>query len=186
MKKKIAVLGTALLIAAAVTACGGKDTKTETTVPVETAAPATTAAPAETAVPADTQATEADMDTESGSEAQEPSGEGAALSQEEINTFAKSVKAAVADKDLEALAGLCSYPVYVSMGESGGEDIGSRDDFMKLKADQVFTPDLVKEIADTEADSLEQFGAGVIMGKENSITFNNMGGKAAITSIILQ
>ena len=56
---------------------------------------------------------------------------------------------------------------------------------MKMDADRIFTESLLKEIADTDTDTLEQFGAGVIMGGENSIIFNNVDGQAAITGINL-
>lgn len=181
MKKKIAVLGTALMIAAAVTACGGKDTKTETTVPVETTVPAESLTPAET-----TETGESAADTESDSQAQEPSEEGEALSAEEMKAFAEKIQAAVADKDLNALADLCAYPVYVSFGEGEGEELASRDDIIKLKPDQVFTDDMMKEVAGTDVDNLEQFGVGVVVGVESSITFNSVDGKAAVTSIVVQ
>ncbi len=179
MKKKIIVLGTALMIAAAVTACGGKDAKTETTVPVETTVPAGTLAPAETKE-------DETGEAESGSQAQEPSEEGVELSTEEMKNFAEQIQGAVADKNLEALAELCAYPVYISLGEGEGEEVESRDDFIMLEKDKIFTDGMLKEIADTDLDSLEQFGAGVMLGLENSITFNNVDGKAAVTSIILQ
>lgn len=179
MKKKIAVLGTALMIAAALTACGGRDTKTETTVPVETTVPAETLAPAETRA-------EGSEAAEPGSQANEPSEEGETLSAEDMKTFAKHIQDAVAAKNLEALADLCYYPVYLSTGEGEGEEIKNRDDFIMLEQDKIFTDGLMKEIADTDPDSLEQFGAGVIMGAENSITFNSVDGNAVITSIILQ
>lgn len=195
MKRKLAVLGTAIMAAAAITACSGKDTKTTTAAEVVTQADTTdgvtdgeteadTASDSETA--AESQSSEsASQEAALLEEAEDVSHAGAELEQSEIKPFAEKVQKAVADKDMEALAGLCAYPVYVSLGEGQGEEIADEAAFLKMDADKIFTESLLKEIADTDVDTLEQFGAGVIMGEENSIIFNNVDGQAAITGINL-
>ena len=55
---------------------------------------------------------------------------GAELEQSEIKPFAEKVQKAVADKDMEALAGLCAYLVYVSLGEGQGEGDCRRVSFL--------------------------------------------------------
>ena len=194
MKRKLAVLGTAIM-AAAITACSGKDAKTTTAAEVVTQADTTdgvtdgeteadTASDSETA--AESQSSEsASQEAALLEEAEDVSHAGAELEQSEIKPFAEKVQKAVADKDMEALAGLCAYPVYVSLGEGQGEEIADEAAFLKMDADKIFTESLLKEIADTDVDTLEQFGAGVIMGGENSIIFNNVDGQAAITGINL-
>ena len=191
MKRKLAVLGTAIMAAAAITACSGKDAKTTTAAEVVTQADTTdgvtdgeteadTASDSETA--AESQSSEsASQEAALLEEAEDVSHAGAELEQSEIKPFAEKVQKAVADKDMEALAGLCAYPVYVSLGEGQGEEIADEAAFLKMDADKIFTESLLKEIADTDVDTLEQFGAGVIMGGENSIIFNNVDGQAAIT-----
>ena len=195
MKRKLAVLGTAIMAAAAITACSGKDAKTTTAAEVVTQADTTdgvtdgeteadTASDSETA--AESQSSEsASQEAALLEEAEDVSHAGAELEQSEIKPFAEKVQKAVADKDMEALAGLCAYPVYVSLGEGQGEEIADEAAFLKMNADKIFTESLLKEIADTDVDTLEQFGAGVIMGGENSIIFNNVDGQAAITGINL-
>lgn len=195
MKRKLAVLGTAIMAAAAITACSGKDAKTTTAAEVVTQADTTdgvtdgeteadTASDSETA--AESQSSEsASQEAALLEEAEDVSHAGAELEQSEIKPFAEKVQKAVADKDMEALAGLCAYPVYVSLGEGQGEEIADEAAFLKIDADKIFTESLLKEIADTDVDTLEQFGAGVIMGGENSIIFNNVDGQAAITGINL-
>lgn len=195
MKRKLAVLGTAIMAAAAITACSGKDAKTTTAAEVVTQADTTdgvtdgeteadTASDSETA--AESQSSEsASQEAALLEEAKDVSHAGAELEQSEIKPFAEKVQKAVADKDMEALAGLCAYPVYVSLGEGQGEEIADEAAFLKMDADKIFTESLLKEIADTDVDTLEQFGAGVIMGGENSIIFNNVDGQAAITGINL-
>lgn len=195
MKRKLAVLGTAIMAAAAITACSGKDAKTTTAAEVVTQSDTTdgvtdgeteadTASDSETA--AESQSSEsASQEAALLEEAEDVSHAGAELEQSEIKPFAEKVQKAVADKDMEALAGLCAYPVYVSLGEGQGEEIADEAAFLKMDADKIFTESLLKEIADTDVDTLEQFGAGVIMGEENSIIFNNVDGQAAITGINL-
>ena len=195
MKRKLAVLGTAIMAAAAITACSGKDAKTTTAAEVVTQSDTTdgvtdgeteadTASDSETA--AESQSSEsASQEAALLEEAEDVSHAVAELEQSEIKPFAEKVQKAVADKDMEALAGLCAYPVYVSLGEGQGEEIADEAAFLKMDADKIFTESLLKEIADTDVDTLEQFGAGVIMGGENSIIFNNVDGQAAITGINL-
>lgn len=199
MKRKLAVLGTAIMAAAAITACSGKDAGTTTAADVVTQADTAgeaangetgnAGAASETAADiqeADSQA--ADSGTQEAAlleEAEDVSHAGAELEQSAIKPFAQKVQKAVADKDMEELAGLCAYPVYVSLGEGQGEEIDDEAAFLKMDAGRIFTESLLKEIADTDVDTLEQFGAGVIMGEENSIIFNNVDGQAAITGINL-
>ena len=183
------------MAAAAITACSGKDAKTTTAAEVVTQSDTTdgvtdgeteadTASDSETA--AESQSSEsASQEAALLEEAEDVSHAGAELEQSEIKPFAEKVQKAVADKDMEALAGLCAYPVYVSLGEGQGEEIADESAFLKMDAGQIFTESLLKEIADTDVDTLEQFGAGVIMGEENSIIFNNVDGQAAITGINL-
>ena len=195
MKRKLAVLGTAIMAAAAITACSGKDAKTTTAAEVVTQADTTdgvTDGETEAATASDSETAAESQSSESASqeaalleEAEDVSHAGAELEQSEIKPFAEKVQKAVADKDMEALAGLCAYPVYVSLGEGQGEEIADEAAFLKMDADKIFTESLLKEIADTDVDTLEQFGAGVIMGGENSIIFNNVDGQAAITGINL-
>lgn len=196
MKRKLAVLGTAIMAAAAITACTGKDAKTTTAAEVITQADTAgepageetedTGAASASETPADSQAADSgSQDAALLEETEDASHAGAELEQSEIKPFAEKVQKAVADKDMEALAGLCAYPVYVSLGEGQGDEIADEAAFLKLDADKIFTESLLKEMADTDVDTLEQFGAGVIMGEENSIIFNNVDGQAAITGINL-
>ena len=196
MKRRLAVLGTAIMAAAAITACGGKDTKTtaaaEVVTGADTAGETVEPGTEDAGAASDAEAPKDSLAADSGSqeaalleEAEDVSHAGAELEQSEIKPFAEKVQKAVADKDMEALAGLCAYPVYVSLGEGQGEEIADEAAFLKMDADKIFTESLLKEIADTDVDTLEQFGAGVIMGGENSIIFNNVDGQAAITGINL-
>ena len=208
MKKKWVILGTAMMAAVAITACGSKDT-TATTVAVETTAKAAsdTAAPESqagtTEAGSGTTAAEgesgsvageeskaagdtADETVNTGDEADDVSEQAEDLTAEEIKTFAGKVQKAVADKDIKALADLCAYPVYVSLSEGEGSEIDNKEAFIALDTAKLFTESMLKEIAETDPATLEQFGAGVIMGNENNIIFNNVDGQPSITGINLK
>lgn len=208
MKKKWVILGTAMMAAVAITACGSKDT-TATTVAVETTAEAAsdTAAPKSqagtTEAGSGTTAAEgesgsvageeskaagdtADETVNTGDEADDVSEQAEDLTAEEIKTFAGKVQKAVADKDIKALADLCAYPVYVSLSEGEGSEIDNKEAFIALDTAKLFTESMLKEIAETDPATLEQFGAGVIMGNENNIIFNNVDGRPSITGINLK
>ena len=208
MKKKWVILGTAMMAAVAITACGSKDT-TATTVAVETTAEAasdtaapesqagtteagsgTTAAEGESGSVAGEESKAAGDTTEetvnTGDEADDVSEQAEDLTAEEIKTFAGKVQKAVADKDIKALADLCAYPVYVSLSEGEGSEIDNKEAFIALDTAKLFTESMLKEIAETDPATLEQFGAGVIMGNENNIIFNNVDGQPAITGINLK
>lgn len=195
MKKKWIVLGTAMMAAVAITACGSKDT-TATTVAVETTAgteaETTTEAPAagsEAASEAgggETEANAAGETYSTGDEADDVSEQAPDMSATEIKDFAVKVQKTVADKDMEALADICAYPVYVSLSEGEGAEIENKEAFLALDTAKLFTEGMLKEIAETDPATLEQFGAGVIMGNENNVIFNSVDGQPAITGINLK
>ena len=208
MKMKWVILGTARMAAVAISACGSQDT-TATTVAVETTAEAAsdTAAPESqagtTEAGSGTTAAEgesgsvageeskaagdaADETVNTGDEADDVSEQAEDLTAEEIKTFAGKVQKAVADKDIKALADLCAYPVYVSLSEGEGSEIDNKEAFIALDTAKLFTESMLKEIAETDPATLEQFGAGVIMGNENNIIFNNVDGQPSITGINLK
>lgn len=104
---------------------------------------------------------------------------------ESISDFANRIKDAVADSDLEGLAGLCGYPLYVSDASGEGREIESRDEFLALGPDAVFTDGMKKAIAAVDESELEEYGAGVMMGENGTIIFNNIDGQMVITAINL-
>lgn len=128
----------------------------------------------------------ADETVNTGDEADDVSEQAEDLTAEEIKTFAGKVQKAVADKDIKALADLCAYPVYVSLSEGEGSEIDNKEAFIALDTAKLFTESMLKEIAETDPATLEQFGAGVIMGNENNIIFNNVDGQPSITGINLK
>lgn len=78
---------------------------------------------------------------------------------EAVTAFAEQIQAAVAEKDLEALVDLASYPPYIGFSD-GGESVESREDLIALEADRIFSEELVSEIAGADPG-----GAGPQQGR---------------------
>lgn len=97
--------------------------------------------------------------------------------------FAQKVQAAVADKDLEALADLTAFPVYVGLPDVKG--VGTREDFLKLGAEAVFTEELLKAVANADIENFQPSMAGFSIsgGGSANIIFGVVDGALAITGI---
>lgn len=93
--------------------------------------------------------------------------------------FAEKIQAAVSAKDMDALADLCAYPLAVN-----GEEIDSREAFLELGADTVFTEERCAVIEAVDVSALEETMAGVIMGDATpNIIFKSADGELRITGI---
>lgn len=97
--------------------------------------------------------------------------------------FAEKVKAAAANKDLEALADLTAFPVYVGLPDAGV--VETREDFLKLGAEAVFTDGLLKsvEMADIENFQPSMAGFSISDGGSANINFGVVDGVLAINGI---
>lgn len=97
----------------------------------------------------------------------------------DVKAFAEKIKSAMADRDLEALADLCSYPLAVN-----GEVIEDKDAFLTLDENAVFTEERCDVIAGVDDSALEETMAGVIMGDATpNIIFKSVDGNLGITGI---
>ena len=97
--------------------------------------------------------------------------------------FAEKIKEAASQKDLEALANLTAFPVYVGLPDAGA--VENRDDFIKLGAEMVFTDELVKSIEMSDIENLQPSMAGfsVSDGGPANINFGVVDGRLAVTGI---
>ena len=101
-----------------------------------------------------------------------------------VQSFGEDIQSALADQDLQRLADLAAYPLYVGLPE-GGEFLGSQEDFMALGSERIFTDDLLTEIAQADLSDLPPSKAGFILsstGRPN-IVFSVSGGQLAIVGI---
>ncbi len=80
---------------------------------------------------------------------------------------------------MDALAELCAYPLAVN-----GEVIETREAFMELGADVIFTEERCAVIEAVDVSALEDTMAGVIMGDGTpNIIFKSVDGELGITGI---
>lgn len=97
----------------------------------------------------------------------------------DATAFAQNIQSAMADKDLEALADLCSYPLAVN-----GEVVENREAFLALGEDAIFTEERCAVIAAVDVRALEETKAGVIMGDATpNVIFKSVDGNLGITGI---
>ena len=91
----------------------------------------------------------------------------------------------MASEDLEGLADVTVYPVYIGFAEDG-QVIESKEDLIALGADKIFTPELKTMIAGVDVKNLSASMAGFVMsddsGKPN-ITFSMTDGALKIVGI---
>ncbi|MGI5999585.1 MAG: hypothetical protein ACOX8J_01050 [Candidatus Merdisoma sp.] len=191
-----------LLLAAGLTAvmvmagCGqdsAEDTaaqETEQTEEVSTEETEQTEEAAESA-PEDESTAEADSQTDAGDSQAENAGEeqtyedNFAVDSEAVSAFADKIKEAVAAKDMEALADLTAFPVYVGIPDTEGI-VETRDDFLALGADQVLTDELLESVASADMSGQEPSMAGFVVAGESgrpNIIFGVVDGRLAITGI---
>lgn len=99
-----------------------------------------------------------------------------------VSEFAEKIKTAVAAGDMEALADLTAFPVYVSIAKEG---VKTREDFMALGAEKVFTPELKASIAGADTSNLSPSMAGFVVETDGgpNIIFGVVEGKLAISGI---
>lgn len=106
-----------------------------------------------------------------------------AVDSEAAREFAGKVQDAAAKKDLDALAELTAFPVYV--GLPGVDVVETKEDFLKLGAEAVFTDDLLESVEKADLDHFEPCMAGfsVSDGRITSINFGVADGVLAINGI---
>lgn len=98
--------------------------------------------------------------------------------------FGRMIKEAVAQKDVEKLAELTGFPVYV--GLSGGIVVETKDDFIALDVEELLSDEMLSSMADADENALSPSMAGfTLYGSEGapSITFGVREGRLAISGI---
>ena len=175
--------------AAAEETAGTEEAAEETTAAAESAAEETTAAE-ETAAAEKTSASEGSAAAETQEsaaqteEATEGYADNFAVDSEAAAAFAAKIQEAVAAQDLEALADLTAYPVYVGFPEESATP-ASREEFVALGADRIFTPELMEAVAGADLSGLSASMAGFVVSADDlpSIIFGVVDGALAIKGI---
>ena len=127
-------------------------------------------------------------ETAASEEASEQEGEytdNFSVSQEDAAAFAARIQEAVSQKDLEGLADLAAYPLYIGF-EDGGVNIESMDDLTAYDAETIFTPELLESVANADTSALNPSMAGFALTQGNgapNIIFGVRDGSLAISGI---
>ena len=165
--RKALGIGMLSLMVLGAAACGKKaDTTTEATEKVTMASESTektTEAEKETRETLEIQGSEEESQKESSAEKETEK------KVSDLQILADQVKKAVADQDLEAMADLVAYPIGIVSPDGEGIEIANKDEFLKLKPEDIFTDRLRNVIRDidtskmeTDKDDLATMGEGTI------------------------
>ncbi len=121
--------------------------------------------------------------TEEPAQASEKYEDNFAVDSKAAKEFAEKIKEAAAQKDLEALAELTAFPVYVGLPDAGV--VETKEDFLNLGAEAVFTDELLESIEMADIENLQPSMAGfpVSDGRIASINFSVVDGVLAINGI---
>lgn len=106
------------------------------------------------------------------------------VSREVVEKYARTIQQAVEEKDINKLADLVTYPVYVGLGE--GQIIESREAFIELDATEVFTDELLQSVENADESGLEPCQAGFVLWSGEGapgIVFSIQEGQLGITGI---
>ncbi|MEG1848889.1 MAG: hypothetical protein RR238_10575 [Lachnospiraceae bacterium] len=104
-----------------------------------------------------------------------------ALDREQLQ-FAADVMLAVQLKNVPMLSEYVTYPVYVGLKD--GMTIDTKEEFQKLDADTLFTPELIEAVSHVNLFEIEEVKAGVVLGDGSpNITFDGKEDEYGITGI---
>ena len=108
-----------------------------------------------------------------------------AVDEDAVVAFGEKIQEAVAAKDMDALADLTAFPVYVGLPDTDGV-VETREDFLALGAERVLTDELTASVAEAKLDGQQPSMAGFVVADESgrpSIIFGVVEGRLAITGI---
>ena len=166
----------------------------QTEAPAESTAPAETEAPVQTEASAQAETEAAETEAAAGSEAASSSTEETqasggyadnfAVDSEAAAAFGTQIKDAVAAQDIEALADLASFPLYVGFTDES-VNVTSREEFVALGAERIFTPELVDSVGNADVNGLSPSMAGFALSSNDgpNIIFSVVNGALAIQGI---
>lgn len=91
----------------------------------------------------------------------------ASLEESDYKGFAKQIQHIFSQRDIEALAQLCAYPVYVTT-EANTEGLDVADAAgLKAQKDDIFTDAMLQAVAGVDPDRLTPSQAGIFVGSES-------------------
>lgn len=99
--------------------------------------------------------------------AEVPGSQAASLEESDYKGFAEQIQHIFSERDIEALARLCAYPVYVTT-EANTEGLDVADAAgLKAQKDDIFTDAMLQAVAGVDPDRLTPSQAGIFVGSES-------------------
>ena len=99
--------------------------------------------------------------------AEVPGSRAASLEESDYKGFAEQIQQIFSERDIEALARLCAYPVYVTT-EANTEGLDVADAAgLKAQKDDIFTDAMLQAVAGVDPDRLTPSQAGIFVGSES-------------------
>lgn len=96
-----------------------------------------------------------------------PVSRAASLEESDYKGFAEQIQHIFSERDIEALARLCAYPVYVTT-EANTEGLDVADAAgLKAQKDDIFTDAMLQAVAGVDPDRLTPSQAGIFVGSES-------------------
>lgn len=96
-----------------------------------------------------------------------PGSRAASLEESDYKGFAKQIQHIFSERDIEALARLCAYPVYVTT-EANTEGLDVADAAgLKAQKDDIFTDAMLQAVAGVDPNRLTPSQAGIFVGSES-------------------
>ena len=96
-----------------------------------------------------------------------PGSRAASLEESDYKGFAEQIQHIFSERDIEALARLCAYPVYVTT-EANTEGLDVADAAgLKAQKDDIFTDAMLQAVAGVDPDRLTPSQAGIFVGSES-------------------
>ena len=96
-----------------------------------------------------------------------PGSRAASLEESDYKGFAKQIQHIFSQRDIEALAQLCAYPVYVTT-EANTEGLDVADAAgLKAQKDDIFTDAMLQAVTGVDPDRLTPSQAGIFVGSES-------------------
>ncbi len=97
--------------------------------------------------------------------------------------FARKVQTAASQKDLETFSELSAFPIYV--GLSGVDIVETREEFLKLGAETVFTDELLESLENADIENFQPSMAGFSIsdGGTANVNFGVVDGRLAVNGV---
>lgn len=114
-----------------------------------------------------TNSADSDRSRQAEANAEVPGSQAASLEESDYKGFAEQIQHIFSERDIEALAQLCAYPVYVTT-EANTEGLDVADAAgLKAQKDDIFTDAMLQAVAGVDPDRLTPSQAGIFVGSES-------------------